>query len=200
MQTKKEVVQKAIVQAASKEFLDKGFEKASLRQIVKNAGTTLGNFYNYYDNKEALYASIVEDAYYGMLHLINNHHEWERRDELWEIQDVEIWRRELKALIEPLIPAITIPFVILMEGSKGTKFSHTKEDLLHVLEAHFVEHMDEFNPQYKQPKIARILAEQLIYALVMIVKNYEDQNVRHELIVEEILFFAIGVMGILKAF
>lgn len=200
MQTKKEVVQKAIVQAASKEFLDKGFEKASLRQIVKNAGTTLGNFYNYYDSKEALYASIVENAYYGMLHLINNHHEWERKDELWEIQDVEVWRRELKILIQPFIPAITTPFVILIEGSAGTKFSHAKEDLLQILESHFIEHMDEFNPHYQQAKIARVLAEQLVYALVMIVKNYEDESVRHDLIVEEILFFAIGVMGILKAF
>lgn len=200
MQTKKEFVQEAIYQSAMKEFLDKGYEKASLRKIVKGAGTTLGNFYNYYDNKEALYASIVEDAYNGMLYLINNHHEWERRDELWDLQDVEIWRRELKALIQPLVPAITSPFVILMEGSGGTKFAHVKEDLIQMLEMHFVEHMEKFNPKYQQPKIARVMAEQLVFALVMIVKKHENENERHELIVEEILFFAIGVMGILKVF
>lgn len=200
MQTKKEAVQEAIYRAAMQEFLDKGFDKASLRQIVKKAGTTLGNFYNYYENKEALFASIVEGAYVGMMHLIQNHHQWERRDELWELQDVEIWRRELKTLIQPLVPAITEPFVILMEGSEGTKFAHAKEDLVRLMEEHFIEHIEAFNPSYPNPKIARVMAEQLVFALVMIVKNHVDNAERHQLIVEEILFFAIGVMGILKVF
>ena len=42
------------------EFLDKGFQGASLRQIVKNAGVTTGAFYGYFSSKEALFASIVE--------------------------------------------------------------------------------------------------------------------------------------------
>ena len=42
------------------EFLDKGFQGASLRQIVKNAGVTTGAFYGYFSSKEALFASLVE--------------------------------------------------------------------------------------------------------------------------------------------
>ena len=34
-----------IQEAAMAEFLDKGFQGASLRQIVKNAGVTTGAFY-----------------------------------------------------------------------------------------------------------------------------------------------------------
>lgn len=49
-----------IEQAALAEFLDKGFQGASLRQIVKNAGVTTGAFYGYFSSKEALFASIVE--------------------------------------------------------------------------------------------------------------------------------------------
>ena len=49
-----------IQQAALQEFLDKGFQGASLRQIVKNAGVTTGAFYGYFSSKEALFASIVE--------------------------------------------------------------------------------------------------------------------------------------------
>lgn len=37
-----------IEQAALAEFLDKGFQGASLRQIVKNAGVTTGAFYGYF--------------------------------------------------------------------------------------------------------------------------------------------------------
>ena len=49
-----------IQEAALAEFLDKGFQGASLRQIVKNAGVTTGAFYGYFSSKEALFASIVE--------------------------------------------------------------------------------------------------------------------------------------------
>ena len=49
-----------IQRAAVREFLDKGFQGASLRQIVKNAGVTTGAFYGYFSSKEALFASIVE--------------------------------------------------------------------------------------------------------------------------------------------
>ena len=49
-----------IQRAAIREFLEKGFRGASLRQIVKNAGVTTGAFYGYFSSKEALFASIVE--------------------------------------------------------------------------------------------------------------------------------------------
>lgn len=51
---------KRIQEAAIEEFLDKGFQAASLRQIVKSAGVTTGAFYGYFSSKEALFASIVE--------------------------------------------------------------------------------------------------------------------------------------------
>ena len=49
-----------IKEAALAEFLDKGFQGASLRQIVKNAGVTTEAFYGYFSSKAALFAAIVE--------------------------------------------------------------------------------------------------------------------------------------------
>lgn len=49
-----------ILDAAKTEFLEKGFQSASLRNIVKNAGVTTGAFYGYFSNKEALFAALVE--------------------------------------------------------------------------------------------------------------------------------------------
>ena len=50
----------SIGQAAMQEFLEKGFQGASLRQIVKNAGVTTGAFYGYFSSKEALFNAFVE--------------------------------------------------------------------------------------------------------------------------------------------
>ena len=60
MEEKMSATLESIQQAAMQEFLDKGFQGASLRQIVKNAGVTTGAFYGYFSSKEALFASIVE--------------------------------------------------------------------------------------------------------------------------------------------
>ena len=60
MEEKMSATLESIQQAAMQEFLDKGFQGASLRQIVKNAGVTTGAFYGYFSSKEALFTAIVE--------------------------------------------------------------------------------------------------------------------------------------------
>ncbi|MCY6960083.1 TetR/AcrR family transcriptional regulator [Clostridium brassicae] len=52
--------QKKLLEVGKREFLEKGFKNASLRDIVKKAGFTLGAFYGYYTNKEALFCALVE--------------------------------------------------------------------------------------------------------------------------------------------
>ncbi len=49
--------------AAKKEFIEKGFKSASLRNIVKTAGVTTGAFYGYYDSKEKLFDALVGQQY-----------------------------------------------------------------------------------------------------------------------------------------
>lgn len=44
------------------EFLEHGFKDASLRNIVKKAGFTLGAFYGYYPSKKDLFEDIVKEA------------------------------------------------------------------------------------------------------------------------------------------
>ena len=53
--------------AAKAEFMEKGFQAASLRNIVKTAGVTTGAFYGYYDSKEELFAALVGEPYEYMM-------------------------------------------------------------------------------------------------------------------------------------
>lgn len=55
-----------ILNAAQKEFSEKGFREASLRNIVKIAGVTTGAFYGYYKNKEELFEALVNGAAEGL--------------------------------------------------------------------------------------------------------------------------------------
>ncbi len=59
-QTKKPEICNRIIDSARREFLQKGFEKASMRSIAENAGITPGNIYTYFENKNSLFETIVE--------------------------------------------------------------------------------------------------------------------------------------------
>lgn len=50
-----------MLEAGKREFLEKGYEKASLRGIAASLGVTTGAIYRYYQDKEALFQAIVEE-------------------------------------------------------------------------------------------------------------------------------------------
>lgn len=51
-----------ILDAGKKEFLSKGFFKASMRSIAASINVTTGAIYKYYKDKEALFDAIVKEA------------------------------------------------------------------------------------------------------------------------------------------
>ncbi|MCC8122751.1 MAG: TetR/AcrR family transcriptional regulator [Oscillospiraceae bacterium] len=53
--------QSRILEAGKSEFLQKGFENASLRAIAKEAGVTTGAIYGYYPDKAALFGALVSE-------------------------------------------------------------------------------------------------------------------------------------------
>ncbi len=53
--------------AARAEFLEKGYQEASLRSIVKQAGVTTGAFYGYYRSKKELFDALVGEHYAALL-------------------------------------------------------------------------------------------------------------------------------------
>ena len=61
--------QDKIVTEAKKEFMEKGYQLASLREIVRKAGVTTGAFYGYYKNKEQLFDALVKEEYETMIRM-----------------------------------------------------------------------------------------------------------------------------------
>ena len=55
--------QMKILEVGKKEFLEKGFRGASLRNIVKSVGMTTGAFYGYYKSKEELFEALVGEPH-----------------------------------------------------------------------------------------------------------------------------------------
>ena len=53
---------KEILIEGSKEFAEKGFERASMKNIASNAGISVGVLYKYYENKDDFFDACLEDS------------------------------------------------------------------------------------------------------------------------------------------
>ena len=56
-QRPKPEVREAILTSAAETFASVGFERATLGDIVERAGTSIGNLYKYFANKDELFAA-----------------------------------------------------------------------------------------------------------------------------------------------
>jgi len=52
---------RAILDAAAREFGEKGFHDGSITGITQRAGVALGSFYTYFESKDAVFRALVED-------------------------------------------------------------------------------------------------------------------------------------------
>lgn len=60
-QIKRDLSYRRFMQAALKMFAEKGYEKASIEDIAKEAGYTKGAFYVHFDSKEELFLKLMEN-------------------------------------------------------------------------------------------------------------------------------------------
>ena len=74
MQYPKDDIQKDILKAAEKVFLQKGFPKASMREIAQEAQVGLSNIYNYFKNKDEIFRTVVRPVISAFDKMLHEHH------------------------------------------------------------------------------------------------------------------------------
>ena len=169
MQVKKEEIREAIIRIAEIEFANKGFKVASMRTIARKANTTIGNVYNYFSSKEELLDVIIGDTVKHIENLFNNHVEENIR-----IYDFETLNKEIvKCDIEKLGYSIFLSkkFIILMEGSEGTKYETYREEFLKKCKDHFLWHL---NKKEDKGNFIEIVANAFVNGILFIAKRNDD--------------------------
>jgi len=171
VQVLKEKVKEKIYQAAVEEFYKKGFLKAKMQDIAKKAGISTGLTYSYYNNKEDLFAAIVEPIYKEILQPLENE---EGRDS--EIGDpVNLFEQESAFILQLLRQKREI-FLILIDCSKGTRFEKAKEQIINVTKEHIKQQLSSrVNSQLFKIDEAfyHILANNFIEGLLEIARHYQ---------------------------
>ncbi len=119
-----------------KEFLEKGYAQASLRNICKNAGVTTGALYFFFENKEDLFASIVEKPLNELYEILDAHFDWELSQENCidtqakaDMEDLECAKEILHCIYQNYDA-----FQLLLTKARGSKFEHTEEQFVEIIE------------------------------------------------------------------
>ena len=126
-----------LLASAKQEFLEKGYQGASLRSICKNAGVTTGALYFFFQDKEDLFAAIVEPVLEKLKHMLQQH----MRQELMELQQLPDAREDnmqddmfASAQIIHLLYANYDMFTLILTKSQGSRFENCVDEFVAIME------------------------------------------------------------------
>ena len=102
MQYSKDDIQKEILKAAEKVFLENGFPKASMREIAQEAQVGLSNIYNYFKSKDDIFCTVVRPVISAFERILNEHHGRYGAD-IMEMYSTESLCKNLRRYIELLV-------------------------------------------------------------------------------------------------
>lgn len=140
-QRPKPEVRDAILRAAAEAFADGGFERAALGEIVARAGTSIGNLYKYFANKDELFAAFLPRGFTTELtQRIRAQVEALRSEpDVFALRDDHPYRRASEDLLSFTL-AHREQVVFLLLRARGTKHERFAADVVRQLVELALEH------------------------------------------------------------
>ncbi len=124
-----------LIESALTEFSEKGYTKASLRNICSNAGVTTGALYFFFKDKEDLFAAIVEQPFDELKNLLIGHFAAEKEISLSEIYEhIDNGHDELSAALIHQLYANYDAFMLLLTKSQGTRFESCVDEMVDMID------------------------------------------------------------------
>lgn len=159
VQRPKPEVRGAIRKAAAEAFADGGFERAALGDIVERAGTSIGNLYKYFANKDELFEDFMPRGFaMELTNRVRTQVEALRSEpDVFALDDTHPYRRASQDLL-----AFTIAHrervVFLLLRAQGTKHERFAAEVVRLLVELAIEHARATYPTFAvTPAIKRTL-------------------------------------------
>ena len=175
-----------ILTAAAAEFLEYGFQNASMRRIAAAAGMSVSGLYKHFPGKEEMFSALVEPACRGLMSLFRQ----EETDQRQSIGagDLSMWEsgRDASLAIDYIYDHFDA-FRLIICKSQGTKY----ESFLHDLAVMEEETTLSFMEQLKQQGIQIAdFSEKEMHLLTTVNINAVFQTVEHDFTREEAMHYA----------
>ncbi len=128
-----------LLQCAKKEFMEKGYSKASLRSICKEAGVTTGALYFFFQDKDDLFCSLVSDSLMRVMELIKEHQQLEENEAKEEILSSNHDMDSERILVEVLVHEMyrnRDEMLLLVNGAQGSSLENAVDRIIDEMDAH----------------------------------------------------------------
>ncbi|MCR4926244.1 MAG: TetR/AcrR family transcriptional regulator [Clostridiales bacterium] len=176
-----------IIEAAKNEFMKYGFVDASLRRIASEAGIQVGGLYKHFENKEEMFAALVDSAIEGFMdyfHSVENNY----FDELDNVDIARIWdeQKETVKIMEYIYEHID-EFKLIICKSQGTRYETFTHDIAIKEEETTLRYMQELR---KRNIPIKFVEEKEFHLLVTASVDAIFQAVVHDFTKEQAIHYA----------
>ena len=169
--------------AIREEFLEKGYEGASVRSIGLRAGMTSAGLYRHYADKEAMFDSLVEPLVESIKAWTDRH--TARKYDLVDsdVQGSNLFGETFFDLIREVILPRREEFILLMSRSSGTKYEHFLHDYAEENQKKFLEAIKYLKAKeypvidISEEELHMLLSAYLTACFEPIIHDYDDESV-----------------------
>ena len=179
-----------LIKSGKEEFLKKGYAKANLRDICKNAGVTTGAFYFSFENKEALLSAILAPVITDYEKMCST---FARREEDDPNTADDNERQMMEYLSEHRTEAI-----ILMEKSAGSRYEKFRPQISQQMQAAFTSYFTKFMGSTPDAELIRILVTMRLQGYMELIKGDYTVEERIRLAREIGIHADAGTMALIK--
>lgn len=192
-----------LLESARAEFLEKGYMKASLRTICKNAELTTGALYFFFKDKDDLFCSLVKDTVDGIRGVMLMHYREER-----ELAEQGMLNDDENDDLETAIQAIHQMYqrrddvLLVLTKSQGSSMENILDQFIEESEEHMKVMAQEI--QRQKPEVVidhnyiHWLAHMQIDAFVYMITHIENEIEAIRYMAQAVTFMIEGWNGMLK--
>lgn len=194
VQVLKEELRQAIVRHAQDEFAQHGYANASIKRIAANAGISVGNLYRYFPGKEALFETVVSPVQHELETLIYNHEKY-AYDEHTGIFELVV------QALTAVVGEYRVPLLILIDGSKGTRFENAAADFHQAMAENVADHLAAYNRKQGQAafdlQTAWPIAVAFMQGYFEIIRRHRDPEDCKQVVRQYVSFWYQGLRAFL---
>ena len=172
-----------VKKAVKEEFLEKGFEDASVRSIGARAGMTSAGLYRHYADKEAMFDAMVEPLVESIKEWTVNH--TNKKYTLLEggVLDDELFGENFIDMVKDVILPQRDEFILLVSRSGGTRYEHFIHDYVDENQKEFfdaIRYLQEkgySTTNIDEEELHMLLSAYLTACFEPVIHDYDDEKV-----------------------
>lgn len=191
MQYLKDEVREKIISSALIEFKNNGYLNASMRNIAAGAKIALGSIYRYFENKEALFNTIVEPVYNRLLLYLDKIQVQINTCTSENCDEITVYMVDILNKLTQFVKESSTELIIIFNKSKGSKFENFKDELTSLVNEIILKSIDAY---VKKDEYTILIAYTISHDLVegiSLILNQDFDGDKIKILTNKLIYFYI---------